>query len=103
MATYYDKIEAMKGAITLPALYEQLAEECTELAQASLKMSRRLRNENPTPKTLEEIEENLSEEIADVDLCLDVLGCFDVLGLDVDCHRKGEKLDRWLSRLGVEA
>lgn len=33
------------------ALLEQLAEESAELAQAALKMARKLRNENPTPKT----------------------------------------------------
>lgn len=32
------------------ALLEQLAEESAELAQAALKMARKLRNENPTPK-----------------------------------------------------
>ncbi len=34
-----------------PAVYEQLAEECSELAKAALKMARILRNENPTPVT----------------------------------------------------
>ena len=37
--------------IGLPAMLEQLAEECSELAQASLKYARLLRGENPTPKT----------------------------------------------------
>lgn len=32
------------------ALLEQLAEESAELAQAALKMARKLRGENPTPK-----------------------------------------------------
>lgn len=32
------------------ALLEQLAEESAELAQAALKMARKIRNENPTPK-----------------------------------------------------
>lgn len=32
------------------ALLEQLAEESAELAQAALKMARKLRNENPTPE-----------------------------------------------------
>lgn len=34
-----------------PALLEQLAEECSELAQAALKLARLERGENPTPKT----------------------------------------------------
>lgn len=57
--------------IGVPALLEQLAEECCELAQASLKMARKLRDENPTPKSIEDIRDNLIEEIADVDVCLD--------------------------------
>lgn len=57
--------------IGVPALLEQLAEECCELAQASLKMARKLRDENPTPKSIEDIRDNLVEEIADVDVCLD--------------------------------
>lgn len=52
--------------IPTPALLEQCAEECTELAQACLKMARKLRGENPTPKTEDEIRNELVEEIADV-------------------------------------
>lgn len=47
------------------ALLEQLAEESAELAQAALKMARKLRNENPTPKTHADCVSNLQEEIAD--------------------------------------
>ena len=36
------------------AVLEQLAEECTELAKASLKLARILREENPTPVTRDE-------------------------------------------------
>ena len=32
------------------AVLEQLAEECVELAQAALKLARKKRGENPTPK-----------------------------------------------------
>lgn len=44
------------------ALLEQLAEESAELAQAALKMARKLRNENPTPKTHADCVSNLQEE-----------------------------------------
>ena len=37
-----------------PAMLEQTAEECAELAHACLKEARRLRGENPTPKTTPE-------------------------------------------------
>lgn len=49
-----------------PAMLEQLAEECAELAQAALKFSRVLRGENPTPVSKEEAEKNLIEEYTDV-------------------------------------
>ena len=52
------------------AMLEQLAEECTELAQASLKFARALRNENPGHKNPDEIIDNWHEELADVMLCI---------------------------------
>ena len=48
------------------AVLEQLAEECTELAQSALKLARKIRGENPTPKSLEECKASLQEEAADV-------------------------------------
>ena len=71
------------------AALEQLAEEATELAQAALKYARKLRGENPTPKTLEEIKANLIEEFTDVTLCADVLG------LQHDWMMKEQKFKRW--------
>ena len=44
----------------------QLAEEASELAQAALKLRRALDGTNPTPKSVEECEENLLEELADI-------------------------------------
>ena len=55
------------------AVLEQTAEECTELAHACLKMSRKLRAENPTPAAEEEICERIHEELADLMTCVDVL------------------------------
>lgn len=54
-----------------PALLEQLAEECSKLSQAALKLARKLRGENPTPKTFDECEKNLQEVMADLLLCVD--------------------------------
>ena len=51
------------------AMLEQLAEEASELAQAALKLSRKIRRENPTPKTIEECKTNLREEYTDVVQC----------------------------------
>lgn len=55
------------------AMLEQAAEECAELAQACLKAARYLRGENPTTKPADEIYKNLTEEMADVIICLDEL------------------------------
>ncbi len=52
-----------------PAMLEQLAEECTELAKAALKLARIERKENPTPVTEQEARENLEEEYTDVLQC----------------------------------
>lgn len=86
--------------IGVPALLEQLAEECCELAQASLKMARKLRDENPTPKSIEDIRDNLVEEIADVDVCLDrledetdIVDRLELTTIEID------KKKRWQERL----
>lgn len=55
------------------AALEQLAEESAELAQAALKMARKLRGENHTPKSRADCIANLQEEIADVELCISIL------------------------------
>lgn len=79
-----------------PALLEQLAEECTELAQAALKLARLERGENPTPKTEEECVKNLLEELADVNLCIWVIETS--RGLDLRRHSNW-KLERWTKRI----
>lgn len=45
-----------------------LAEECSELAQAALKLRRVFDQKNPTPMSEEDAMEHLYEEIADVKL-----------------------------------
>lgn len=61
------------GRIGTPAALEQLAEECCELGQAALKMARKLRGENPTPKTYDDCMKDFNEEVADVMVCLESL------------------------------
>lgn len=60
----------------IPATYESLAEEATELAHAAQKMARLLRKENPVSKDLTEegIHDNLIEEYSDVCLMAQDLG-----------------------------
>lgn len=45
------------------AMLEQLAEECTELAKAALKMARIIRKENPTPVTEKDAIANIRERV----------------------------------------
>jgi NTP pyrophosphatase (non-canonical NTP hydrolase) len=89
--------------IGLPAALEQLAEECCELGQAALKLARKLRGENPTPKTLMECQEALQEELGDVLLCTKLIRIPDILGSD-DCIDEGAKLklERWIERLSED-
>lgn len=75
------------------ALYEQLAEECVELAHACQKKARLLRGENPTPLTDSDIDAMVEEEFTDVSLVSSMLG------LDVDEYMYYEKIDRWAERL----
>lgn len=81
-----------------PALLEQLAEECSELAQAALKMARLERGENPTPKAKIDCEAALMEEIADVHLCLGVISshfeCYNKLD-DIEISKR----ERWAQRI----
>ncbi len=87
------KVAQIKKAVPQAALYEQLAEECSELAQASLKKARKLRNENYTPKTMSEIDENLIEEYTDLILTAEICD------LSIKYSLKCDKIDRWVKRL----
>ena len=88
-----EKIDAIRKTVPLPSLFECLAEECSELAQASLKRARILRQENPTP--IDEIEAvtNFKEEVNDVILLLNVLGAGN------DDEMIYLKLCRWVQRI----
>lgn len=66
------------------AMLEQLAEECTELAKAALKMARIIRKENPTPVTEKDAIANIREEYTDV------VQCAGELSLTVDEEQIGD-------------
>ena len=82
--------------IGLPALLEQTAEECAELAHACLKEARRLRGENPTPCTEEECYSEIVDEEADVYNCMMCLMEAGYMWARGDVE---DKLDRWHQRL----
>ena len=89
----YDAIKFVEDKLSTAALYEQLAEEASELAQAALKLSRIYRNENPTPISMLEAVDNLQEEFTDL------LLVSDILGLVPNETLKKEKAYRWAGRL----
>lgn len=88
-----DYIREINKRVPTAAMYEQFAEECVELAQVALKMARRLRGENPTPMTEEQIKHNLIEEASDVHLMSRILG------IKPDIYIVNAKLARWYERL----
>lgn len=79
--------------IGYPAAFEQLAEEAAELAQAALKYARKLRGENYTPKTIDELLNNLIEEYTDV------IVCAMCLKLNADYELMFSKMKRWEERI----
>lgn len=90
-------IETVRKKLSRGDLLCQLAEEASELAKAALKLRRAEDGKNPTPVTVEEAQENVVEEVADVMLVLDVLG-IDPLSPKVD-EIWTAKLARWSARI----
>lgn len=75
----------------------QLAEECSELSQASLKLARNIDGKNSTNKTDSECWSNWIEEVADVLVSLVVTS--DDLNLPEFENMFQKKLFRWVDRL----
>ena len=93
MLDYYDSKELVRTRLDKADILEQLAEEAAELAQAACKLARYHRGKNPTPKTYEELQANLIEELSDmklVELLLDIYP---------DANIVEHKLTRWAERL----
>lgn len=74
----------------------QLAEECSELAQAALKLRRTMVPGNPTPVTQDKALANLREEIVDV---LTVLYVLDLSDVENSLWSIQKKLARWAGRI----
>lgn len=85
----------MLDQIGEPAMYEQMAEECIELAKAVLKTARVLRGENPTPVTEDEAWAMVLEDAADVWNCINEVGIFGRPELEQITY---EKLKRFKTR-----
>ena len=95
----HDPIEFIRENLSQEELLTQLAEECSELSKAALKLRRVYNGENPTPVRRLEAYDNVIEEIADVTLCIEVLG----LNSTENLYQVGKiwekKLLRWERRL----
>lgn len=94
-----DKVKLITD-LSEECLLEQLIEECGELVQAAAKRLRILRGQSPTPVTLEDNMEDLTEEIADVSLCIDAYKGKAVCEKNV-CLIYLQKAKRWTDRLNV--
>lgn len=85
-----------------PERLAMLAEECTELAHAALKMRRAIdRDASPGAIDVRTAEAHLQEEIADVLVCLQVCGGYlhDVEPVGSIGHTMDEKKRRWKERI----
>ena len=85
----------VKEKMPVPELLAGLAEECSELAQAALKLRRVFDQTNPTPTTEEDAINHLYEEIADVNLYLANIS----INLGSISEIMREKQSRWEKRL----
>lgn len=99
--TQTEKFDFIYRKLPIEELLAQMAEEAAELAQAALKFRRVLDETNPTSCSYEKAVKNLSEEIADVQLCMNVLEwCWaEESDREVIGDIKMKKLDRWVKRL----
>ena len=91
--------EYIKEKLPTPELLAQLAEEAAELGHAALKLRRVYDGTNPTPTNLINALANLHEEIADVQLLLEVLELDDPRHQEHRAGIKKEKAARWTDRL----
>lgn len=85
--------KVVKDNLSEASLYEQMAEESAELAQACLKKARILRGENPTPISNRTADMEVLEEFTDVHVVASTLG------LKVNSGGFLYKMNRWAERI----
>lgn len=96
---FVDQVAEICDMISLRSALEQTAEEATELAQACMKLCRKISKDNPTPRKTTEIINQVNEELADVHLCGAVLAGLGVIDSSLMDDIEIYKADRWLKRL----
>lgn len=87
------KKDYITRSIGWEAMYTQLAEEATELAQAALKVARIMHGTNPTTISLIEAKDMVREEFTDV------VQCATYLELGADYEQIKHKEERWANRI----
>ena len=100
---YKDAFSFVASQLSPAEVLAQVAEEAAELAKAARKLERVMYGKNYTPVTRDEAENALFEEIADVNVAVDVM--LSKLGLSYDrvTDIEAEKLARWARRLGGDS
>lgn len=95
----YNPIHVIVDQLGEKQLLLQLAEELNEFAHAALKLYRAIDGSNPTPRSEAECKDAMLEELADVSVCLTVLGYNTPLNRSRMATIYGEKIRRWAERL----
>lgn len=85
-------LDGVREYLSKEEILTALAEEAAELSQAALKLRRALTRQNYTPKSVDECEASLIEEIQDVNNCVRALG-YESVGINIG------KIKRWITRL----
>lgn len=101
MSSYEDYRDFILEKLDERTLLEQLAEEASELSQAALKLIRAKElSNNVTPRTEQEVAQNLVEEMLDCNLVMSLL-CRKDSSLSIGMP-KINKHKRWAERLGYK-
>lgn len=92
-----EAVDQIRNTLSPAAIFEQLAEECVELAKCAQKQARFMRQENPTDADQVDLVKETDEEVCDV------LVCLEVLGLNPNNNLMQAKLGRWAGRIQMAA
>lgn len=96
MRSLEEMLPEIRLKVSQADLWGQLAEECVELSQVALKMERTLRGTNPPAMNAIECRAAVLEELADVELMLEVLNYSHTGLLRANMIYKAQ---RWLKRI----
>lgn len=96
---YKNNIVYIADTLSEAAVACQLAEECSELAKAALKLYRCVTDENPTPMKREEIIKSITEEFADVECAFNVLSSKVHIRYGDVLKNYDKKMARWALRM----